>query len=543
MTTFIDPRSRPNPATATTPARTTKQVDSLAELHQLCREGRLYDVEVWIQEGRPSQLAEKADVGRRRVSSALEIALGRQDHALALLLLCNGYDPNLERRSPLNLALRARRWDLVDLLLGWGADPHQVELTDLFDTYNSKLFERFRVLGIDLTAGHELADALGFHSSNKPLFGFARRHRRHDPKFQRELDIALAYHASEGSERGVALCLWAGADPHAAVPDLRYLGRYEEDDQQSEDEEDRFVGFTAIEQACRRGDVKILERLGPDPALDDFDELYKAASSRAVIDFLARFTLPQDGAAVIRYHLWWATFDRGFRFSTGRSLYTLQHLFELGVRWEDSSKEEIASVRSGLLKTSKHTFVDAMKLLATRDYCAPETLRELGRTPAIRRRMKEVGFIPTSEDEASRFRRSRQPPPTRSREVLKKFGVEAKEPKRSVAARSDSRPDSRRTARSLPHTVRIGPRRRDGREIRLDRAALFECVWSEPVSTLADKWGLSDRGLAKACRRLNVPVPGRGHWAKIQAGKRVRRPALPKLPEGEADEIVVWAPV
>ncbi|HER20251.1 MAG TPA: hypothetical protein ENO14_04300 [Chromatiales bacterium] len=404
------------------------------------------------------------------------------------------------------------------------------------------MFERFQVLGVDLTAGHELADALGYHSSNKPLFGFARRHRKRDARFQRELDIALAYHASEGSERGVALSLWAGADPHAAVPDLRYLSRRDQDDQQSEDEEDSFVGYTAIEQACRRGDVKILERLGPDPALDDFDELYKAASNRAVIDFLARFALPEDGAAVIQHHLWWATFDRGYRFSTSRSLYTLQHLFELEIRWEGSSKEEIASVRSWLLKTSRHTFIDAMKLLAAKEYCAPEILHELGRTPAIRRRMKEVGFIPTAQDEASRYRRSRQPRPTRSREVLKKFGVEETKPKGSVASRSGSKPTSRRTTRSLPHTVRIGPRRKGGREIRLDRAELFERVWSEPVSVLAAKWGLSDRGLAKACRRLKVPVPGRGHWAQVKVGKNVRRPVLPKLREGGGDEIVIWAP-
>lgn len=156
-----------------------------------------------------------------------------------------------------------------------------------------------------------------------------------------------------------------------------------------------------------------------------------------MIDLLACHALPQDGGAVIRYHLWWATFDRDFKLSTGRSLYTLQHLFELGIRWDESSKEEIAGVRSWLLKASNYTFVDAMKLLATRDYCAPEVLHELGRTPAMRRRMKEVGFVPPTEEEASQFQRPRQPSRlTRSREVLKKFGVAAVKPKRSPASRS-----------------------------------------------------------------------------------------------------------
>jgi hypothetical protein len=125
------------------------------------------------------------------MASALEIALESRNHALVLLLLCNGYDQGLEASCSLDLALRARRWDLVDMLLEWGADPHQVSLSDLFDTYRTELFERFRGLGVDLTARNELAEALAYHTSNKPLFGFARRHREHDPAVQRELNMAL----------------------------------------------------------------------------------------------------------------------------------------------------------------------------------------------------------------------------------------------------------------------------------------------------------------------------------------------------------------
>ncbi len=88
--------------------------------------------------------------------------------------------------------------------------------------------------------------------------------------------------------------------------------------------------------------------------------------------------------------------------------------------------------------------------------------------------------------------------------------------------------------------VRIGTDRSDAREIRLDRAELFERVWSEPVSKLADRWGLSGPGLAKHLRRIEIPLPSRGYWAKVRAGKRVKRPRLPELEPGEAEEIVVW---
>lgn len=40
--------------------------------------------------------------------------------------------------------------------------------------------------------------------------------------------------------------------------------------------------------------------------------------------------------------------------------------------------------------------------------------------------------------------------------------------------------------------------------------------------------------------RLTIPLPGRGCWPKGGTCKKPRRPGLPKLPEGQAEEIVVW---
>ena len=168
MKAFIDPRDDPAADTNRPPARIAREPEDVAELHRLCRAGRLYDVERWIRDGHPLQIAQGTPVKRARATSALEIALGAGNHALVLLLLANGYDPNQEPRSPLDLALRARRLDFVTLLLEWGADPHRVDLDDLFDTYNSELFTRFQDLGIDLTAGHALAAALAYHTSNRP---------------------------------------------------------------------------------------------------------------------------------------------------------------------------------------------------------------------------------------------------------------------------------------------------------------------------------------------------------------------------------------
>gem|GEM_PF-751254 len=97
-------------------------VEDIRPLHQLCREGRLYDVERWIADGKPLQLMPEALPKGARPKTALQIALQTGQHSLATFLLRNGYLLELERYGPLDLALRSRRWDLFDLLLEWGGD-------------------------------------------------------------------------------------------------------------------------------------------------------------------------------------------------------------------------------------------------------------------------------------------------------------------------------------------------------------------------------------------------------------------------------------
>jgi hypothetical protein len=61
------------------------------------------------------------------------------------------------------------------------------------------------------------------------------------------------------------------------------------------------------------------------------------------------------------------------------------------------------------------------------------------------------------------------------------------------------------------------------------REALYDQVWATPIRSLAGRYGISDVALAKTCRRLAVPVPGRGYWAKKAARQHVRPVPLPNL--------------
>ena len=50
----------------------------------------------------------------------------------------------------------------------------------------------------------------------------------------------------------------------------------------------------------------------------------------------------------------------------------------------------------------------------------------------------------------------------------------------------------------------------------IKREELYEEVWSAPLTQLCARYGLSDNGLRKMCKRLNVPVPGGGERSSLR---------------------------
>jgi len=60
-----------------------------------------------------------------------------------------------------------------------------------------------------------------------------------------------------------------------------------------------------------------------------------------------------------------------------------------------------------------------------------------------------------------------------------------------------------------------------------DREQLYTEVWETPLIKLAPKYCISAVALGKVCRKLQIPLPGRGYWAKKEMGKPVVRISLP----------------
>lgn len=70
--------------------------------------------------------------------------------------------------------------------------------------------------------------------------------------------------------------------------------------------------------------------------------------------------------------------------------------------------------------------------------------------------------------------------------------------------------------------------------MKLTRIQLYEMVWKDPIIKVAAILSLSDVGLAKLCRRHQVPTPIRGYWAKLAAGHTTPKISL----EGDHEAMV-----
>lgn len=63
---------------------------------------------------------------------------------------------------------------------------------------------------------------------------------------------------------------------------------------------------------------------------------------------------------------------------------------------------------------------------------------------------------------------------------------------------------------------------------KVTREELYNLVWKSPITLLAKDYCMSDVGFSKVCKKLNIPLPPRGYWARVRSGQKVKTPPLPK---------------
>jgi hypothetical protein len=75
------------------------------------------------------------------------------------------------------------------------------------------------------------------------------------------------------------------------------------------------------------------------------------------------------------------------------------------------------------------------------------------------------------------------------------------------------------------------------RAISVSRDQMYDLIREVPMVRLAAQFSLSGTGLAKICRRFEVPYPPCGYWAKVAAGKEVVVAPLPPPSPGTPDSV------
>ncbi|MDP1627654.1 MULTISPECIES: hypothetical protein [Pseudomonadota] len=75
---------------------------------------------------------------------------------------------------------------------------------------------------------------------------------------------------------------------------------------------------------------------------------------------------------------------------------------------------------------------------------------------------------------------------------------------------------------------------------KISREALYNLVWQKPMIHAAKDFGISSTSLRKICVNHEIPVPPAGHWAKINAGKKVQQTPLPQAQKKTIEQVVIY---
>jgi hypothetical protein len=113
-------------------------------------------------------------------------------------------------------------------------------------------------------------------------------------------------------------------------------------------------------------------------------------------------------------------------------------------------------------------------------------------------------------------------------------GVTAPMPSKRRRGNGHPDPTRPRSASVLPATMPSGD------STNYEHETLCEQIWAEPVRDVAKGRGVCDVYLARVCRKLSVPLPGRGYWAKAKAGQSPQRPPLLALKADETRRLAMW---
>jgi hypothetical protein len=459
--------------------------DEAKELLSLCRAGKLYEVEAWILAGRSLRVPEELR------TTPLRVAIDLGFYSLIQLLAIHE-DNETVLNDALGAAVDLRLLELVQLLLKHGAQIKGVPLISVLRSWNPVLMQVFLDGGADVVTEYPFAVAFSerIRTALNRFLAYRESHPELDRELQEQLDRALRFFARNGNLKWISLLMWAGGNPRALGPKL-------------DDEDDPELYTTALQEAASGHSLGVMKKLKPDPSRDDLAALLENAVIVLDLDMI-RYLLeigakPNDkenggstaldrciGLMHLENAIHWDRRWKRTKWDVHRTLDAVRELLRLGAIWRPHEKSQIKWLRKTLLECEPEVTIELLKILSSNNACSRETLKDLLSTPRIREHLSNqrwwlARLKLTDLLLSQKAKRNASKVLVVSRELLSRF----------------------------------------------NREELCDKAWSKPMRILAKEYGFSDVGLAKVCKKLGVPVPGRGYWAKKAAGRIVpQKPGL-----------------
>jgi hypothetical protein len=467
------------------------------ELLLLCKTGRLFEVQNWIAEGKSTGVPAESK------TTPLETALDTGFHSLVELLVGNETSQDLKNRA-LQQAVSLKRLDFIELLVSQGAEIGAVRFIEVLRIWDPTIIRYFLDHGADTITDSPFALAFRekIRTSLRPWRECREKYPDHAAQLQGQADRALRHFCFEGDLKWVSLLMWAGANPRSS-------GQMFDDD---EDDPEGYV--TALEAATYSRDSQILKRLKPDAKRDNIGTLLINAARRAnpnMVEYLLELGAkpndkPNGGSSALDqclrsfryeapinfYQTNYGRRSKASKYQVSERLKTVQLLLEQGALWRPDDKHQLTDARRGLFECEPDVTLELIERMIKHEACTQDMLKELLGTPAIKKHLTPV---------STNFGR---------------LGFDVRTRERIAEDERKEKAHREWILRDLMS--------------RYNREKIYEEIWAEPIMHVAKRYSMSDVGLGKICKKLKIPRPGLGYWAKKAAGKSIsKRPPLPEL--------------
>ena len=370
--------------------------DEIRPLIKYCKDGNLAEVQAWIRANNPVNPPPLPEKGHRPLTP-LQVAIDVGFLSIVQALLEAGaiQEPS-GNNSPMDRALAKRRVDIIKLLVDHGFEVRDINMCDVFDTWDPELMEYFIDRGAEIEKGNPFAYA--FCHRIRTAIGPFKKCLALKPSLIEQANIALRHQCKEGKTKWISLLLWVGADALAPGND-----KYDDDEERPDD------GLCALGYAALYEHFEIfkLKQLQLDMKHSSMPRvvayLCKKQGTQVLKTLLNDGLNPNDqengGSSAIQqtledlsweFSLYSSARDRNIDSSESKEKIKAIHILaRYGAKWVPHDRSQINNARKSLLKMTPDYAMEFVWIMSKYQGCCSEDIRALVTAPTIRSHLEK----------------------------------------------------------------------------------------------------------------------------------------------------------